>query len=107
MWYLQGSSYHTDLLGVLESVKAAADISTPIRGTVAEVNTALTDSPELINEDSYKLGKSGQAQNTARFEPSWFVDFLFYNPYCETSEFPRSSEMWDRNRIAVVEGLAA
>lgn len=45
-----------ELLGVLESVKAAADINSPIGGTVAEVNDALTNAPELVNQDSYKEG---------------------------------------------------
>lgn len=39
--------------GVIESVKAAADIFMPITGTVVEVNEALEDSPEMINEDPY------------------------------------------------------
>lgn len=40
--------------GVVESVKAAVDIYMPISGTVLEVNDALADSPELVNEDAYK-----------------------------------------------------
>jgi len=43
-------------LGVIESVKAAADFYSPLGGTVAEVNTALEDSPQLINEDCYGAG---------------------------------------------------
>lgn len=39
--------------GVIESVKAAADIFMPITGTIVEVNEELEDSPELINEDPY------------------------------------------------------
>lgn len=55
-WKLATHSF-SDLLGVLESVKAAADVNTPVGGTVAEVNTALTKQPELVNKDSYKEGK--------------------------------------------------
>ena len=47
-----------DHLGVLESVKAAADLCSPIGGTVAEINTSLEASPDLINKDPYKLGQS-------------------------------------------------
>ncbi len=36
---------------VIESVKAAGEIKSPIGGTVTEVNESLTDSPEKINED--------------------------------------------------------
>ena len=41
---------------VIESVKAASDIYAPVTGTVVEVNTALTDKPETINEDAYGDG---------------------------------------------------
>ncbi|NLX64225.1 MAG: glycine cleavage system protein GcvH [Clostridiaceae bacterium] len=43
-----------DVLGVVESVKAASDIFSPISGTVVEVNHALADNPELINESPYE-----------------------------------------------------
>ena len=36
---------------VVESVKAASDIYAPVSGTVTEVNSAIADSPELVNED--------------------------------------------------------
>ncbi len=41
---------------VVESVKAASDVYSPISGEVAEVNEALTDSPETINSDPYGEG---------------------------------------------------
>lgn len=44
-------------LGVLESVKAAADIYTPVGGTVAEVNSALEEDPDLVNQDPYNKGE--------------------------------------------------
>ena len=39
--------------GVVESVKAASDIYAPVAGEVIAVNPALTDNPELVNEDPY------------------------------------------------------
>ncbi len=39
--------------GAVESVKAASDLSTPVSGTVVEVNEALEDTPELINQDAF------------------------------------------------------
>jgi glycine cleavage system H protein len=45
-----------DTLGVVESVKAVSDIYAPIGGRVVEVNEALEDKPELINEDPYGDG---------------------------------------------------
>jgi glycine cleavage system H protein len=43
-----------EVLGVVESVKAASDIFAPISGTVVEVNKSLVDNPELINESPYE-----------------------------------------------------
>lgn len=42
--------------GVIESVKAASDVYTPIDGEIREVNSALEDSPEIINQDPYGDG---------------------------------------------------
>jgi glycine cleavage system H protein len=41
---------------VVESVKAASDIYTPIAGTIVAVNSGLADKPETINEDAYGEG---------------------------------------------------
>ena len=43
-----------DVLGVVESVKAASDVYTPISGTVVEVNEELSAHPEKLNEDPYE-----------------------------------------------------
>ena len=54
--------------GTVESVKAVSDLYTPIGGEVVEVNSALNDAPEKINEDPYgegwivKLRTSGEAE---------------------------------------------
>ena len=39
--------------GAVESVKAASDLNSPVSGVVVEVNEALEDKPELLNEDAY------------------------------------------------------
>ncbi len=39
--------------GAVESTKAASDLIAPVSGCVEEVNTALDDTPELLNEDPY------------------------------------------------------
>ena len=41
---------------VVESVKAASDVYAPVSGKVLEVNAALVDKPETINEDAYGDG---------------------------------------------------
>jgi glycine cleavage system H protein len=55
-----------DAFSVVESVKAVSDIYMPVDGKIAEVNSALEDSPELINEDPYELG--------------WLVEIVVVNP---------------------------
>ena len=40
--------------GAVESVKAASDLLSPVSGTVLEVNEALEDQPELINQDAFE-----------------------------------------------------
>ena len=44
------------VMAVVESVKAASDVYAPVSGTVVEVNAALADKPETINEDAYGEG---------------------------------------------------
>ncbi len=39
--------------GAVESVKAASDLMSPVSGTVVEVNEALADQPEQINQDAF------------------------------------------------------
>ena len=41
---------------VVESVKAAADVYSPVSGEVIEINEALLENPQLINEDPYGKG---------------------------------------------------
>ncbi|WP_338601612.1 glycine cleavage system protein GcvH [Sulfolobus tengchongensis] len=43
-------------VGVIESVKAAADIFSPLSGVILEVNTKLLEHPEIINKDPYGEG---------------------------------------------------
>lgn len=45
-----------DEAGVVESVKAASDIYTPLSGTVIAVNSTLDDAPEQVNSDPYGEG---------------------------------------------------
>ena len=40
--------------GAVESVKAASDLMSPVSGTVVEVNEALEDQPELLNQDPWE-----------------------------------------------------
>lgn len=57
---------------VVESVKAASDVYSPVGGKVVEVNSALADAPELINKDCYvdgwimRIQPSNAAGDTAK-----------------------------------------
>ncbi len=52
-----GTTYSKgDVFGVIESVKAASDLYMPMDGEVVEVNEALEDEPEIINDDPYGAG---------------------------------------------------
>jgi len=52
-----GAAYTAgDEVAVVESVKAASDIYAPVSGSILEVNEALEDSPELVNDSPYGDG---------------------------------------------------
>ncbi len=68
--------------GAVESVKAASDLFSPVSGTVVEVNEALEDSPELLNEDAFanwiiKVQMSDEA------ELEELMDAAAYQTLCE------------------------
>lgn len=43
----------TEAMAVIESVKSASDIHSPVSGTVTAVNPPVADQPELVNKDPY------------------------------------------------------
>jgi len=43
-------------VAVIESVKAVSDVFTPVSGVIVEVNRALEEAPELLNNDPYETG---------------------------------------------------
>jgi glycine cleavage system H protein len=47
---------HGEAFGVIESVKAASDLYSPVSGTVSAVNEKLSTNPELVNSDPYGDG---------------------------------------------------
>jgi len=78
-----GRSYtQGDVAGVVESVKAAADIFMPVTGEVVEVNEALRENPALANSDPmgegwfFKVKVSDQAQCYALMDPPGYDALL-------------------------------
>lgn len=69
-------------LGSVESVKAVADVNSPVSGHVLEVNTALDDEPELINQDCYgggwmaKIDLSDPAEVRSLMNAQQYVQFV-------------------------------
>ena len=69
--------------GVVESVKAASDIYSPITGTVCAVNEELDDRPEIVNEDPYGDGWFFKLQPD---DPGSLGDLLDSEAYAEVCE---------------------
>ncbi len=69
-----------DSFGTVESVKAVSDLYTPVGGEVVEVNEALSESPEKINEDPYgegwivKIQVSGEADLLSASDYEQFLE---------------------------------
>ena len=70
-------------VAVVESVKAASDVYAPITGKIVEVNTALSDKPETINEDAYG---DGWILVIEAEEPEQLNDLLAPDDYAELLE---------------------
>lgn len=68
---------------VVESVKAASDVYSPVSGTVIEVNEALADKPETINEDAYGEGWLFVVE---MYEPEQVNELLGPDDYAELLE---------------------
>src|SRR5690606_27215073 len=72
-----------EAFGVVESVKAASDIFSPITGEVVEVNKALSDNPELLNEDPFGKGWIIKVKPEAAGELGSLLDAAAYKTYVE------------------------
>lgn len=70
-----------DECGVVESVKAASDIYTPLSGEIIEINEELNDTPELINESPYHDG--------------WILKLRLSNPERELADLLDASDYED------------
>ncbi|MBR0244623.1 MAG: glycine cleavage system protein H, partial [Bacteroidaceae bacterium] len=68
--------------GAVESVKAASDLYSPVSGTVVEVNEALEDQPELINQDAFENWII-KVQLSDKSELDDLMDVEAYKAHCE------------------------
>lgn len=69
--------------GVVESVKAASDLNMPIGGTVIAVNSALEDTPELVNEDAFGAAWFIRIKPSNLAELDALMDAAAYEAYCD------------------------
>ena len=71
--------------GAVESVKAASDLISPVSGTVVEVNEALEDKPELLNEDAF-ANWIMKVEMSDKTELDNLMDAAAYEKFCENEE---------------------
>jgi glycine cleavage system H protein len=67
-----------DAVAVVESVKAAADVKAPASGRVVEVNDALSEQPELVNQDPTQRAWFYKVQLANKEELSGLMDEKAY-----------------------------
>jgi glycine cleavage system H protein len=70
-----------DIAGVVESVKAAADVYMPVTGTITEVNEALRDDPSLANSDPLGAGWFFKVKLSAPAELDALMDETSYTSF--------------------------
>lgn len=68
--------------GAVESVKAASDLNSPVTGVVEEVNEALEDHPELVNQDAYGNWIM-KVKLSDKSELDSLMDAEAYDKYCQ------------------------
>jgi glycine cleavage system H protein len=79
--FKQGESF-----GVIESVKSASDLFMPVGGEIAEVNEALSDSPETVNESPFGDGWMIKIKPSDISEYDSLISASEYEEYTKTLE---------------------
>jgi glycine cleavage system H protein len=70
-------------MATIESVKAAAEVVFPVSGKVIEVNQAVIDTPEVLNESPYAEGWLVKVQVSDESELDKLMDAPAYDAYCQ------------------------
>ncbi|MFP4069631.1 MAG: glycine cleavage system protein GcvH [Verrucomicrobiota bacterium] len=78
-----GASFEAgDTFGVVESVKAASDLYMPVDGEVVEINEAVDEAPELVNQDAFgegwllKIKLADPSQLEGLLKPGAYADLI-------------------------------
>lgn len=72
-----------EAFGAIESVKAAADLYSPVSGTLKEINEALTSAPEMVNTEPYGAGWMARIELSDPSELEALMDAAAYQKHCE------------------------
>ncbi|MEO5794235.1 MAG: glycine cleavage system protein GcvH [Rhodoferax sp.] len=81
-----GTSFaQKDVAGVVESVKAAADVYMPVSGEITEVNEALRADPALANTDPLGAGWFFKVKLSAPAEVAALLDVSAYNAFSQNA----------------------
>jgi glycine cleavage system H protein len=75
-----------ETFGVVESVKAASDLYSPVSGEVIAVNEAILDAPETLNSDPYGEGWLVRVRMSDPDEAGALMDTAAYTAYCAERE---------------------
>jgi glycine cleavage system H protein len=75
-----------DEIGTVESVKAVAEVYTPVAGEVVEVNDAIVEDPELLNEDPHGKGWLIAVRYDSADDLAALMDATAYEAYLEKGE---------------------
>jgi len=73
----------SETFGVVESVKAASDVYSPVTGEVVEVNDALVDEPGTVNGDSFGAGWMMKVKMADAGEVASLLDAAAYEKHCD------------------------
>ena len=74
------------VFGTIESVKAVAEIYTPVSGEVVEVNEDLSDRPEIVNQDPHERGWLVRIKLSKPDETSSLMSARDYQQYAATTK---------------------
>lgn len=81
-----GKTYaQKDVAGVVESVKAAADVYMPVSGEIVEINQALADEPSLANSDPMGAGWFFKVKLAKADEVAALMEEAAYDAYQKSS----------------------
>jgi len=75
-----------DSIVTLESVKAAADVNSPVSGKVLKVNESLSDDFEAVNSDAFEKAWMVKLEMSGPSELDSLMDADEYTQYCEHRE---------------------